>query len=1286
MSFAAGFYVTILVQLLSAFVRQRVGRRSAQEVREYLRKIKVENLSHTERRSNEKFKRSCEKQIEMEEEEHRERLRIISEDLEQFLNISARAQTLQDYKLNISPYIIRNTTLPFSGNRENTDRCIFCLLTGSNDTVLNALLPPIDYSLGDFISTEWGLTDSRHISYYDNAWNRGKAFYEEDIIDLKGLFRTIPFLSFSPVLKKKDKGCMVELITHFWGLASIDIKTSVTIFSSKKESLRNITDEEKDIISHGITRNVLSQIGFFSDVYFWNLFHEPPVFPDILQRNASFFGDSIVMEMKNRYLGLFHMIYYGFPEGSPSEWESSKDVDLLSIRDDIEMNNSNFPERRLSFLNAIRCFVTADNLSDWSRNAFFEFCEERDIDTQNAGIEDIIRERKEQFSENQYAFLKEFLELYVPRAERYKRSTDFREDEVHFTPESYINRRDELIRLIDATLAVPGITDQVKRELQSVKKKCVEDEYDIVLCAQFETGKSTTFNALCGGREISPRGAMSRTSACRITVSNLSDPGQDEFALVHWKSDQELLLNVRELLERRIRLQDLKNTKTEDVEEYGSIVDLIDLGKDSHLSLVRNVLYEEYQRVKGSFLREDADAKEMLGIALLSVNCYKDPVIKELRKRERFAIEEIGDICVFPEKINTPLALSAKDAAFAFVSGIECFIHSPHLSRLGCSFTDCPGLFASAWDTKVAYESIPDADAILYLLPGEKQIGKQDAEANLLFHRMGWDEKVFYALNSQKTARFTQNILQKDRQALELDSIGVFNAQLFFLGSIGDLYVEGKLDSFSKERFETMAKFTMEGKSFEESWVRMVNSIGFSTEKDGLKEIKALTKDSTALVLAESHFSDVFDPIEQHIIHDKAYSILIEKGVLRLFKELSIVEDLLINKERDCYKASAECEKEYLATLAAFSDFEEKVIDLLKHAFPASMYSAIAADGYDTILRNSKTIESISVEIAHSLVNKIGDDHKQDAFRLRDAIKRAQKAGMKIEDLKDLSAKEKAAYESIRNDLVSTVRSIVDEKLRSSAYRWAEEIFNGRNRAYEQAFIPHLDSLASNIRREWKAALRKNSSLEPYGISFPANSVNSFMDRLKEMGYDFGLVDDLSKEFTGIAYSTLAKTISMIVGMIVLYILAVWIYPLIGIIIILVLNIFGDSIESAMNDGPIQSPEQLNRREKKLFYEIHAQLSLKFDENDTKDSIMDNLKRIPEMIVEYYKNFYQGELNEKRSKLELNIEERRKQRDQSQSEKKRKETADRCRRIRKDTIIPLFRQYDAFLDSCKNKS
>ena len=71
--------------------------------------------------------------------------------------------------------------------------------------------------------------------------------------------------------------------------------------------------------------------------------------------------------------------------------------------------------------------------------------------------------------------------------------------------DKYTEFRDELVGIIDEFMTHKAEVDPKGKSIQqlsSVRKQLMESQFEIALIGEFQGGKSTTFNALCGGREL----------------------------------------------------------------------------------------------------------------------------------------------------------------------------------------------------------------------------------------------------------------------------------------------------------------------------------------------------------------------------------------------------------------------------------------------------------------------------------------------------------------------------------------------------------------------------------------------------------------------------------------------------------------------------------------------------------------------------------------------------------------------------------------------------------------
>lgn len=291
-----------------------------------------------------------------------------------------------------------------------------------------------------------------------------------------------------------------------------------------------------------------------------------------------------------------------------------------------------------------------------------------------------------------------------------------------------------------------------------------------MLVGEFQGGKSTTFNALCDGREISPRGALIKTSACRISAHNLAKHEDAEYARVTWKTDIELLKTIIDLVAPGIR-QAQPRRFPENIPNAVMIGEIspheisglpkefrpLTFAKD--VGLLKSVLNDEWQEFQENPVAYDkisAGRQDMLYIATLIVDHCASRVIKGLssRQSEEMAIEEMAKYVRFPANWESrwsnysPSSFSDEEVLFAFVARVDCFIHSENLGKLGCVVTDCPGLFASDWDTRVATDAMKSAHAIAYLFGGERALSSQELVALQHIRSLGLEDNLFYVFNA----------------------------------------------------------------------------------------------------------------------------------------------------------------------------------------------------------------------------------------------------------------------------------------------------------------------------------------------------------------------------------------------------------------------------------------------------------------------------------------------------------------------------------------------------------
>lgn len=456
--------------------------------------------------------------------------------------------------------------------------------------------------------------------------------------------------------------------------------------------------------------------------------------------------------------------------------------------------------------------------------------------------------------------------------------------------DKYTEFRDELVGIIDEFVTHKAEVDPQGKSIQqlsSVRKRLMESQFEIALIGEFQGGKSTTFNALCGGREISPRGLGTggvKTSAAVITAQNIAGNetrnGMNEWAEITWLTKPTLQSRIAYAL---------------NLEDKGVLPSV------AELETAAKVAWKNLSA-------DDDDVRDMLQVATLQLRLLKSKEFDSIIQRNLVAIDEFQKYVQFPKNWEMRWGEKGYDAdftieesLFAALDSILVRIHSEYLQRLGCRITDCPGLFVSKWDTERALEVMSRSNAVWYLLNGNKEMGKEQKRVLQSIRQGGWHPKCFFTLNVKGDESSTDAILRANVAKIKNAGFNVenrvfkYNAAVAFRLAQLECIASGK---FGKRDVDCLA---VESVNRENSYTDL--SKKFSTD-NGPERIKAV-RQLIYNVLVPTGFSDpdhftmtdaelaadleafaglknIVRSLERHVISHGAASILLgDKGKLQ---------------------------------------------------------------------------------------------------------------------------------------------------------------------------------------------------------------------------------------------------------------------------------------------------------------------------------------------------------------------------------------------------------------------
>ena len=342
MLFNFGTAITMLIQVGVSFFNQESNKKNTEKIRKIQRESKQLSQENSLRRDYERFIRSCQCQIEMENESRRERIASLNQNfLNSFKQMAHNATLADHYPLRISPYIIQRSVVPLVAEQlENTREELLCILTNSNEQRFNKdVLPYIDEMLCCNIAQHWNKGSMHNVCYYQGIWDSKKTFLDEDIDNIKAIICS-PTLAITPYFINEQ----LYIKINFWGMGCSNnsiVKTGININSLLSNEIDKTLSLLKPIL--------LCTIGLMVDFFYWTTNYQAPIFPTIVSKGLIKYNDDDILSIYNAYTELYRTFVLG-------NLENKNDIDQESktlVKDIVDINQFNFPKRCISFLDSI---------------------------------------------------------------------------------------------------------------------------------------------------------------------------------------------------------------------------------------------------------------------------------------------------------------------------------------------------------------------------------------------------------------------------------------------------------------------------------------------------------------------------------------------------------------------------------------------------------------------------------------------------------------------------------------------------------------------------------------------------------------------------------------------------------------------------------------------------------------------------------------------------------------------------------------------------------------------
>ena len=662
------------------------------------------------------------------------------------------------------------------------------------------------------------------------------------------------------------------------------------------------------------------------------------------------------------------------------------------------------------------------------------------------------------------------------------------------TPEIYESKRNDLISMLDSILTTAtGLSAPARKELEETAAKLKRNSFEIVLVGEFQGGKSTTFDTICDGREISPRGIGIKTSACKISAQSVP-ADQPERADLTWKSDEELMLTMIGIV--RDNLVNDKDAYALFTKKDKNGIDVLPSLSDPRIhKLASKAIHAEWERYNANKANYDPDQKGLLDILLIStliLNFCNSPELAQLKAKPSVAIDELKSLVVFPQDWAERWLVGGEKAQwtfsevpFVFLGSISCHIHCANLERLGCVITDCPGLFAGPWDTAVAQKAMMQADAILSLIGGQRAVTEADLRALTEIRKTQQGHKVFFAINSRLSkANIAGPIRQADfsmirQRGYEIDNaetIDVFNSLLAF---------DSKTTPADEKRWKKEVSAAL----------AVYLGLDLTDEKD-LQRAKELRENRPELYKA-SDFPSILAKIETDVVTKKFKSILVNGGTNKASKALDALNGDLSVKEMKAKKDLDEVEKEVEVARKKLVDFQQFVNETVATELQNPSGSDLVARDY----LQSVFIDNIEA-IADSVCPIVAERTIGDAELLK-TIKEA---------VRSQNGAPKEAYASLNEPIKDAALTIINPAFEG----WVANVKQGQNDTFRNVYGNSLRNLDFLFQEKWKNVVHEDTS--------------GFLDDL-DCELDFAITDIPGLDIIGGDADEMQKAILSVSGM-----------------------------------------------------------------------------------------------------------------------------------------------------------
>lgn len=1205
--------------------------------------------------------------LELEEQRHQQRLKDLQGEVDNLLHSMAYSATINNWPLNVLPIVMKNQALGNLLARQEETVALHCILTPSNSHSFNtSVFPLIEEALETYCNQHWSIASDHPILFYSEAWKSNTHPTEVQIASMRTALSNLPTLLITPEFRPTDGKLVFQVRIWGVGVSSSDEFSIPEILPAEFQRDYIVTLDyahDKELVSEvleDLVPYLQCLIGYMADTYFWSSLGKVPVLPRLLADGSiNTDGMSFLQEESVKY-------YIDLLEEQESNFEFNSIIDYVGVLYSI------IPEENVQRLISIFTKKIAENM-------FF-------VIDENASLKNLIVkfDLYKVLPLDSYPLINKFVEI---ESKSYLIDKCQTKDVIkaEMNSKDYSQKKEELQGLLSNILKIKELPTDFRENFENTARKINADQFNIALIGEFQCGKTTTLDALCGGREISPRGNNIKTSACRIVITNIPQ-NEEEYATVVWKTNAELVQTISPILEN---IENEEWGYNPDSKDIFILSEYVNLNNHKHIDLIKRAIDQNIN---------NNDMYDIIIIARFIVEFYSK--ISTFTRKDYYSIDEARKMMVFPQNMinrvndneGSVSCFSFDEALFVFIQTINCYIHSKDLEKLGCSVIDCPGLFASDYDTSIAIQTINSADAVLYLLNGEKQMGQSDKKAISEILKIGRFQKaeydgdnIFFAINQRKsdeeTAFVDTDLSELNRIGFKKSELHCFNAFLFYYAKFGKKYIESGMDEYSllkflspggksivkegKEYFEITSKGERKEINIENRWKKDVFRSMLSLHLDDDNEITALDENNINILLSLSKADVLFSKIEDYIVATKAYSILIDNGAIKIKNGLIAIERILKNKEDSAMKDLQQRAAEYKRAQNDLEVFQAEAKSIIAQSFPKDIQKDYIDKVYAEYFVREEVVDQISFDATIALIDYV----KKGATKWT-AFKRAVHFRKNKQD------------DKMKAEIGQIIKNAFAKSFKPLIEKWVGLAYTNKDSQMESTLNKEAERLADEVKKRWETASQSSPILESVSsinttikisdtinnqLGINTNVYTDFVDKTSDLA--------INKTLNNIIVNILSVVIGTIVAIVIDMVFFLGVGTLSGILTAIIAKAIGSDY------GKKQNVNDLSKKERELYDILNGNLYKALNKKSTKEEICysdKGLVSVAKDIAERFKGFYINQLKPQQTKLEGFIASR--EQEYSKQQDKLKDIAQQAKHVREKQIEPILKKLETFIN------